>query len=415
MRGVTSVGKENFMKLRSSKAALSLGMALVVCFMPFVPVVVGAATTYEQQQSTINQTESKTASYTENVSDLVAAGYEETQETSMFNGKAVAITDPYIEVHASMDEESEVKGRLYTNNIADAVEVGTDWTKIVSGNLTGYVKTSVLCFDQEAEAIATLTGDTTVTVKAETADVYSMSNTDNKLYTAENNQTFKAVAQCGEFTAIYLEDGTKGYILTEDVSTDYGLETGKTNDEAVAYEQALEEARIAKEKAEAEEARRQAEEAKKEAEAQRRQQIIANTISGTDFSYNSSMSASDDEIWLLACIVDWESGTESYEGKLAVANVVLNRVRSSKYANSISGVIYAQGQFTGVLDSAGNVSGRFSSRLSSGPLVNSSMTAALEALSGKNNIGSYTSFRAVSISNPSSYSSYSIIGNHIFY
>ena len=62
------------------------------------------------------------------------------------------------------------------------------------------------------------------------------------------------------------------------------------------------------------------------------------------------MSVSDEELYLLACIIDWEACGQPYEGKLAVANVVLNRVRSSNYPNSISGVIYQSGAFDAVSD-----------------------------------------------------------------
>ena len=79
---------------------------------------------------------------------------------------------------------------------------------------------------------------------------------------------------------------------------------------------------------------------------------------------NASMSASDSEVYLLACIIEWEAGWEPYEGKLAVANVVLNRVRSSRFQqNTITDVIYAPGQFAGVVDGNGNVSERFAALL----------------------------------------------------
>lgn len=71
------------------------------------------------------------------------------------------------------------------------------------------------------------------------------------------------------------------------------------------------------------------------------------------------MSVSNEEIYLLACIIDWEAAYEPYEGKLAVANVVLNRVRSSNYPNSITGVIYQKSQFSGASDGAGGPSAKF--------------------------------------------------------
>jgi len=48
---------------------------------------------------------------------------------------------------------------------------------------------------------------------------------------------------------------------------------------------------------------------------------------------------------LLARLISSEAGNEPYMGKLAVGNVVMNRVKSSRFPNSIEGVVYAQGQF----------------------------------------------------------------------
>ena len=107
-------------------------------------------------------------------------------------------------------------------------------------------------------------------------------------------------------------------------------------------------------------------EAARIAEEERIQAVISRTISGTDISYNSTMSVSNEEIYLLACIIDWEAAYEPYEGKLAVANVVLNRVRSSNYPNSITGVIYQKSQFSGASDGAGGPSAKFQNRLNSG-------------------------------------------------
>lgn len=127
------------------------------------------------------------------------------------------------------------------------------------------------------------------------------------------------------------------------------------------------------------------------------------------------MSVSDDDIWIMACLIDWEAGYQPYAGKLAVANVILNRVRSGRYPGSISGVVYQRGQFSGVSNGAGAASDRFASRLASGPRNTECMQAALEALSGVNNIGGYTSFRALYTVDVNNYSDFVIIGDHIFH
>ncbi len=50
--------------------------------------------------------------------------------------------------------------------------------------------------------------------------------------------------------------------------------------------------------------------------------------------------ATDEELKMLACVIFLEAGNQSYEGKLAVGNVVLNRVLSNKFPNTIKSVIY---------------------------------------------------------------------------
>ncbi len=67
-------------------------------------------------------------------------------------------------------------------------------------------------------------------------------------------------------------------------------------------------------------------------------------------SSGSSGNVSDSDLNLLARCVYGEARGEPYTGQVAVAAVVLNRVRSSKFPNSIYGVIYQSGAFTAVSD-----------------------------------------------------------------
>ena len=76
------------------------------------------------------------------------------------------------------------------------------------------------------------------------------------------------------------------------------------------------------------------------------------TLTGTAASSGttSASSISTSDLYLLSCCVYGEARGESYTGKVAVAAVILNRVRSSSFPNSISGVIYQKGAFTCVSD-----------------------------------------------------------------
>lgn len=54
------------------------------------------------------------------------------------------------------------------------------------------------------------------------------------------------------------------------------------------------------------------------------------------------------DLRLMASIINCEAGSEPYQGKLAVGIVVMNRVSSKSFPNSIKGVIYQKGQFSPV-------------------------------------------------------------------
>lgn len=76
--------------------------------------------------------------------------------------------------------------------------------------------------------------------------------------------------------------------------------------------------------------------------------LAAMGITSTGNSSNSSASNSD--LNLLARLVYAEARGESYTGQVAVASVVLNRVKNSSFPNTVAGVIYQSGAFSVVND-----------------------------------------------------------------
>ncbi len=144
--------------------------------------------------------------------------------------------------------------------------------------------------------------------------------------------------------------------------------------EKEAEEKALQEKKEAEEKAQRELEEAQKREAERiaveQAEAQRKAEEEADV---------AQLQEADKE--LLASIIFCEAGNQPYEGQVAVGAVIMNRVKSAMYPNSISEVVYQSGQFgpamTGWLDSV---------RYSAG-YTPSAMQAAIDALSGSNPIG----------------------------
>ena len=71
---------------------------------------------------------------------------------------------------------------------------------------------------------------------------------------------------------------------------------------------------------------------------------------------SSSSSSNSSDVNLLARIIYGEARGEPYSGQVAVGAVVLNRVKSSSFPNTISGVIYQSGAFDAVRDGQINLS-----------------------------------------------------------
>lgn len=73
-------------------------------------------------------------------------------------------------------------------------------------------------------------------------------------------------------------------------------------------------------------------------------------ISSSSSQASSNSSYSDADVQLLARLIYGEARGESYVGQVAVGAVVMNRIRSSSFPNTISGVIYQKYAFTAVSD-----------------------------------------------------------------
>ena len=119
----------------------------------------------------------------------------------------------------------------------------------------------------------------------------------------------------------------------------------------------------------------------------------------------SEVSFAEGDRYLLANLIYCEAGGESYAGQVAVGSVVMNRVLSSVYPNTVTGVIYQSGQFSPV------ASGRLALALTDGRATASCYKAADEVMSGTTNVGTCVYFRTPVDGISPKYT----IGGHIFY
>ena len=136
-------------------------------------------------------------------------------------------------------------------------------------------------------------------------------------------------------------------------------------------------------------------------EEERRKQELAN---GTNNVQKIPYQQLDGDVKRMAAIIWCEARGESYEGQVAVGTVVMNRVESPRFPNTIEGVISQKGQFSPYK------SGKYAIALSMENMQQSCIDAAIEVIEKGTRLGPWLFFRMKNgIINGT------FIGNHVFY
>ena len=169
----------------------------------------------------------------------------------------------------------------------------------------------------------------------------------------------------------------------------YQNEISTTEAEMLAYEQQLAEQN------------NNLEELKKQLEEEKRLSRLAAQSAWRDIS---EVSFADGDRYLLANLIYCEAGNQPYEGQVAVGAVVMNRVMSSVFPDTVVGVIYQNKQFSPV------GSGRLALALAEDHATEACYRAADEAMAGATTVGDCLFFRT-----PIEGLTGIQIGGHIFY
>lgn len=303
-------------------------------------------------------------------SDAVAEQLK-AQET-VWENRLMPSVNEYLNIRSAGDENADIVGKLYKGDAAEIIERGDVWTHIKSGSVEGYVLNEYCTFGLDAYAQAKQDCQTEAKVK-----------TGGLRLRTEPSEEAKVVDAAYEgqiFTVDTKVSPVEGWVAVEyDKQVAYVSAQYVSVDISVGNAISIEEERAA-----------QATEA---AEKEEQQSKGANK--------KEAVAASADETTVLGALIQLEAGSECYEGKVAVGAVVMNRVRSGSYPNSISGVVYQGGQFT----TAASVNGVITNGVSG-----SCMQAAQEAINGTDNTNGCVSFRRVSSGRAGV-----VIGNHVFF
>lgn len=303
-----------------------------------------------------------------NTTEIINATAKELNITSTDQNsstRVMANVKNTLNVRSEASEESEKVGKLYKDCGGTILERKNGWTRLQSGNLVGWAKDEYLLFEEEADALANDVGKM-IAYMNDALRIRKAPGTDAEVYGVLPKGEVTEVVSIGEDGWICIDyNGGDGYVSAEYVTLDFQIDTGETMSEIKAREEA-------------------------EKEAKR------------NVNYGEYTTDADTTL-LLAALIQCEAGGESYEGQLAVGAVVMNRVRSAAYPDSIHGVIYASGQFTPA------ISGKVNRVYESGKIFASCIQAAEDALSGNSNVGDLTHFRR------NNGREGLVIGNHVFY
>lgn len=253
-------------------------------------------------------------------------------------------------VRAEASEESDKVGVLYKDCGGRILERKDGWTRLKSGDLVGWASDEYLLFGDEAETMADDVGNLIVTIETEILRVRTDPNTDAEvvgLLTGDDELEIIEFIDDDWISVDY--EGETRYVSSEYVDVDFHIDEGETL------------AAI-----------------KKREEEERQAKLTAN---------QGAVVVGGDDLRLLAALIHCEAGSETYNGKLAVGAVVMNRVRSGAYPNTISGVIFASGQFTPALN------GKVARVYTNGNISAGCYEAAQAAINGETNVGGATHFR----------------------
>ena len=293
-----------------------------------------------------------------------------------------------LNIRSGPGKNHDIIGKLSAGCYALLLEDLNGWTKISTGSIKeGYVSSDYLFSSEEVMSMCDREKWVKAVVTASSLNVRTGPGTWYDSITKVKKNTSYPVYLSKSYQgwiAIELKDGTIGYISEDYVKFSYTMDTGLTL-------------------AEIKEKERQDAIAAAMAKAQ---------IFHVERTKRKPMTMTDEELYLFATVIHTESNDQGYEGMLAVANVILNRIETGKWGDTLEDVLFAPGQFAGAAK-------ELIARAQKKGLNPKCYDAAKAALAGDNNIGDFLYFRttdsAMRASDYLTYDVFYIINDHVFY
>ena len=326
--------------------------------------------------------------------------------TAMASGIGVIDAKDMLDIHAEANTASAVIGQVMEDGHVAILAKYNDWVQIQAGEIAGWVPAENLVETEISNEEAVAANEQVIAERTgETAS-------EDEFFAEEEvqqDETAALQAEASEAAQNEIEEvqaAEEAARIEAEAQAKAAEEAARIEAEAQtkAAEEAAQLAAEAQAKAAAEEAARIAAEAQAKAAAEEAARIAAESQQAALAAQAAQTAAiSSEELKLLANIIYCEAGSESYVGKVAVGNVIMNRVKSASQPNTITEVVYAKGQFSPVRN------GSLQRALSSDKADAACYQAAIEALAGAQPVGGKLFFRR------NNGRSGQIIGHHVFY
>lgn len=263
--------------------------------------------------------------------------------------------DKELLVYAAPDAKEAV-GKIYPDTIMSVISTEGEWVRIHSGYLQGYVRKDRILQGNDAKKRAAVVCPRQV--MSDYKDTRIMSQPDRKsnvLQYMEQRQVYPVLGMEDGWAEIKVDSGLKGYIFSQDVKEVRSIHLGRT---------------------------------------------IRNAENPQQPFFAKRLSTKDRN--MLAALIYCEAQGEVFEGQVAIVTVVLNRLYSDQFPNTLSEVIYQKNQFEPV------ARGAYDAVLGNIGVVDGSCYEAVDtAVQGSNTVGNALYF------NVDGYGK--VIGNHGFY
>ena len=366
---------------------------------------------------------------------------DDTYSDDVWAYRAVADVVEAVNIRAAASEDSTIVGYLTTAASADVIERGETWSLVISGGVEGYVRNDCLAFGEDAKNLAGVYGSEGVKTYWDGVSLFAAPDGSSEvLATVSAGKEYEVLSNDGSWVEVQMDDATVAYVPAEDVmettildkavSTGdaYGSVSGSSNsgsydssysdmsyDDGSSYSDSYSDSSYdtsyddgssygsydggssySDNSYDTSYGSYDDGSSYTDSSYDTSYDDGSSYDSSSDTSYDdgssydssssdttdTSTSASSSDRELLAGLIYCEAGNQSWDGKVAVGAVVLNRVASSSFASTIKGVIYESGQFS----PAG--SGWLDSVIANGSIPSSCYDAADAALAGENPIGS---------------------------